>query len=119
MKSVQYFASFAIVALALSVGAFAKDSHSGTFTLSDTVQVGSTQLAPGNYKAEWSGPANDVKVDIVQNGKTVATTQGKIQDLQKASPYDAVLTKTLPDNTKALDEIEFGNHTEALILGGE
>jgi hypothetical protein len=119
MKLVQYSASFAIVALVLSVNAFAKDSHSGKFTLSDTVQVGSTQLAPGEYKAEWNGPANDVKVDIIQNGKTVATAQGRLEDLQKPAPSDAVLTKTLQDNTKELDEIEFGNHSEALVFAGE
>lgn len=119
MKFVQYLASFAVVALLFSVSAFAKDSHSGKFTLSDTVQVGSTQLAPGDYKAEWNGPANDVKVDIIQNGKTVATTQGKLQDLQKPSPYNAVLTKIVDNNTKKLDEIEFGNHTEALLFVGE
>ncbi len=76
MKFVQYFASFAIVAVALSEGAFAKDNHSGNFTLADTAQVGSTQLAPGNYKAEWSGPADNVKIEIMHNGKTVATTEG-------------------------------------------
>jgi hypothetical protein len=119
MKFAQYLASLAIIALVFSVSAFAKDSHSGKFTLSDPVQVGSTQLPPGDYKAEWSGPANDVKINILQNGKTVATTQGKIQDLQKPSPYDAVLTKTLDNNTIQLDEIEFGNRTEALVLSGE
>jgi hypothetical protein len=119
MKFVQYFASFAMMALVLSVSAFAKDSHSGKFTVSDPVQVGSTQLAPGNYKAVWNGPANDVKINIMQNGMTVATTEGKIQTLQQASPYDAVMTKTLDNNTKKLDEIEFGNRTEALVLGGE
>jgi hypothetical protein len=119
MKLVQYFASFALMALVLSVSAFAGDSHSGKFTLSDTVQVGSAQLAPGDYKAEWSGPADNVKIDLKRDGKVVATTQGKIQDLQKASPYDAVLTKTLQDNTKELDEIDFGNRTEALVFAGE
>lgn len=119
MKSVHYFVSFVILALGLSVSAFAKDSHSGKFTLSAPVQVGSTQLAPGDYKAEWNGPADEVKIDIVQNGKTVATTQGKIQDLQKPAPYDAVLTKKLDNNTTALDEIEFGNRSQALILAGE
>jgi hypothetical protein len=119
MKFVRYLASFAVVALVFSLSAFAKDNHSGKFTLSDTVQVGSTQLAPGDYKAEWNGPADNVKIDIIQNGKTVATTQGKLENLQKPSPYNAVLTKTLDNNTKALDEIEFGNHTEALVLSGE
>ena len=119
MKFVQRFTSFAIVALGLSLSACAKDGHSGKFTLSETVQVGSSQLAPGDYKAEWNGPANDVKIDFIQNGKTVATTQGKIQNLQKPSPYDAVLTKTLQNNTQELSEIDFGNHTEALVIGGE
>ncbi|MGA8271506.1 MAG: hypothetical protein WB919_08085 [Candidatus Sulfotelmatobacter sp.] len=119
MKFVQYLASFATMALVLSVGAFAKDSHSGNFVLSDAVQVGSTQLAPGNYKVEWNGPPNDVKVDFMKNGKTVATTQGKIHDLQKPSPYTAVTTKPAENNRKQLDEIDFGNRTEALVLGGE
>ncbi|MGA7473630.1 MAG: hypothetical protein WBV97_05320 [Candidatus Sulfotelmatobacter sp.] len=66
---------------------------------------------------EWS--SNDVKVDIVQNGKTVATTEGKIKDLQQPAPYDAVMIKTLQNNTKALDEIDFNHRSEALVLEGE
>jgi hypothetical protein len=119
MKFVQYFTFFTVIALVLSVGALAKDSHSGNFTLADTVQVGSTQLAPGNYKAEWDGPADNVKINIVRHGKTVATTEGKIKDLQQPAPYDAVALKTLGNNTKALDEIEFNNRNEALVLAGE
>ena len=119
MKIAKYFASFAILTLALSLGAFAKDNHSGSFTLFETVRVGSTDLEPGHYKAEWSGTANDVKVDILRDGKTVATTQGAIKNLPQPSPYNAVSTKTLQDNTKALDEIDFNNRSEALVLGGE
>jgi hypothetical protein len=119
MNVVKYSASFAIVALALSVNALAKDNNSGKFTISDPVQVGSTQLAPGDYKAEWSGPANDVKIDITQHGKTVATTKGRIESSPKPFRSNAVLTKTLQDNTQQLDEIEFANRSEALVLGGE
>jgi hypothetical protein len=118
MKFIQYLASFAVVALVLSLNAFAKDSNSGKFTLSDTVEVGSARLAPGSYKAEWNGPANDLKIEIMKNGKTVATAQGKVQDLQKPAPYTAVLTRTRND-TKQLHEIEFDKHTEAIVLGGE
>src|ERR1700721_233159 len=106
MKFVERLTSFAIVALVLSLSAFAKDGHSGKFTLSETVQVGSTQLAPGDYKAEWNGPANDVKIDFIKNGKTVATTQGKIQNLQTPSRYDAVLPKTFQKNTKKPTETD-------------
>lgn len=119
MKFAQSLATFAIVATALSLTAYAKDNHSGKFTLAETAQVGSTELAPGDYKAEWSGPADAVKVDIKKNGKTVATVEGKIKDLAQPSPYDAVTTKTLANDAKALDEIDFNNRKEALVLGGE
>jgi hypothetical protein len=119
MKFAKYFASFAIVTLILSTGAFAKDNHSGNFTLSETVHVGSTELAPGHYKAEWTGEANDVKVNILRDGKTVATTQGTIKDLPQPAPYDAVTTKTLQDNKTALDEIDFNRRSQALVLAGE
>ena len=119
MKYVQYLGLLGIVAFALSFPAFAKDAHSGSFTLDDFAQVGSTQLAPGHYKAEWSGPADALKIDIVYKGKTVATAEGKIKDLPRPSPYDAVLVKPVANNGKALNEIDFNNRSEALILGGE
>ena len=119
MKVAQYFASFALMAVALSVSAFAKDAHAGNFTLSDTVQVGSTQLAPGSYKAEWNGPANDVKINITKDGKAIATTEGKIKDLRHPAPYDAVVLKTIGNDTQAIDEIDFDNRTEALVLGSK
>jgi hypothetical protein len=119
MKYAQYLGLSGIMAFALSISAFAKDTHSGSFTLDDSAQVGATQLAPGKYKAEWSGPANALKIDILHNGKTVATTEGRIKDLQRPSPYDAVLVKPAANNAKALNEIDFNNRSEALILGGE
>jgi hypothetical protein len=119
MKSAKFLALVSVAALALSLGAFAKDSNSGNFTVSDNVQVGSTQLTPGDYKAEWTGPSNDVKVVITQHGKTVATTEGKLTSLQQPARYSAVLTKQADNNTLKLDEIEFNNRSEALQLGGE
>jgi hypothetical protein len=118
MKSAKYIASIAIATLALSLGAFAKDNHSGNFTVSDNVQVGSTQLAPGDYKAEWTGPDNNLQVVITRHGKTVATAEGKIVNLQQPAQYSAVLTKQTGTTVK-LDEIEFNNRSEALQLGGE
>jgi hypothetical protein len=118
MKTAKYLASISIAALALSVGAFAKDNNAGSFTVTDKVQVGSTQLAPGDYKAEWTGPANDVKVVIMKHGKEVATTDGQIKSLHQPAPYSAVITKQA-GTTLTLHEIEFNNRSEALQLGGE
>jgi hypothetical protein len=49
----------------------------------------------------------------------VATTQGTIKNLGQPSPYDAVTTKTLQDNSKAVDEIDFNRKSDALIFAGE
>ena len=54
MKSMKYFALLAVVAT-LTLGAFAKGPNEGKFTLSDNVQLGSTQLKAGDYKATWEG----------------------------------------------------------------
>jgi hypothetical protein len=120
MKAIQYLASITILAFVFSMSAFArstpKDNNSGTFNVHDTVQVGSTQLAPGRYKVEWNGPANAIHVNILQDGKTVATTTGHIKDLAQRAPYDAVTLKTTKNNTKVLSGIEFDNRTEMLQL---
>jgi hypothetical protein len=118
-KPMQFIGYLAITAFALSLTALANDTHSGNFTLDDTVQVGSTQLSPGDYKAEWSGPANDLKIDILQHGKTVATTEGTIKDLPKPAPYNAVMVKPTADHEKTVREIDFNHRSEALVLGGE
>jgi hypothetical protein len=121
MKYMKYISLLATVAFALSLTAFAKDNQSGNFTLDSPAQVGSAQLPAGNYKAEWSGPANALKIDIMQHGKTVATTEGQIKDLQRPSPYNAVMVKPSTNNPqeKAVWEIDFNHRTEALQFSGE
>lgn len=119
MKFSQYLALSAVMALVFSAAAFAKDNKSGKFTLNDKVQIGSTTLQPGDYKAEWSGSAENVKVDILQRGKTVATTEANIKNLPQPAPYSAVVTEVEPNNTKKVKEIDFDNRGEALVFSGE
>jgi uncharacterized protein with FMN-binding domain len=119
MKSARILASFAAVALAVSMlvlspSAFAKNANSGTFTLSDTARIGSTRLAPGTYKAEWTGTANNVKVNILEHGKTLATVDAELQDLTAPAQYDAVTLKDVGNNMKAVDTIQFNKHSESL-----
>src|SRR5260370_17340277 len=104
MKFAQFVAALAILASVLSVNSLAKDNHSGNFTLTDPVRVGSTELAPGRYKAEWSGPADALKIEILQNGKTVATVPGQIKNLPRPAPSASVPTKT-QNASKTLNEI--------------
>ena len=116
MRSLKYLALTAAAALILSVGAFAKDSNSGNFDLTQTARIGSTMLQPGHYKAEWTGPSNALQVSITEHGKTVATTQGRLKELPSKSPYTAVAIRTNKD--QRLDEIDFSGSMDALVLAG-
>jgi len=120
MKTLSCLISLATLAVALSTVAFAAGKNEGNFTVSETVRIGSTDLKAGQYKAQWTGESGSgVKIEILQHGKVVATAEGTLKNLQQRAPYDAVVTKPLNDNTKAIDEIDFINRTEALVLGGE
>jgi hypothetical protein len=118
MQSLKFLASTLAVALVLCAAAFSKDANSGNFDLGQTAQVGSTVLQPGHYKAEWTGTGSTLKVSILKNGKTIATTEGSIKELPAKSPYDAVTLKTVDNNTQQVDEIDFNNRSEALVLSG-
>src|SRR5260370_8589675 len=112
MKALARLTSLATLSVALTSVTLAATKNQGNFTLPDTVRIGSTELRAGDYKAEWQEEAGGaVKVDILQHGKTVATVEGKLKDLQQPAPYDAVLTKTVDDNAKTIHQINFNKHT--------
>jgi len=101
----------------LTTATFAANKNEGNFTLTDTLRVGSTELRPGDYKAEWKEEAGGaVKVDILEHGQTVATAEGKLKDLQERAPYSAVVTKPLGNNARTIEEIDFSNQKQALVL---
>ena len=119
MQSIRFIAVLTLAAFALSLPSLAKDANSGNFDLTQTVQVGSTVLQPGHYKAEWTGPNTALQISILRNGKTVATADAKMVNLNHPSPYSAVTLKPTANNGKTLDEIQFNNRSETLVFGGE
>ena len=118
MQSIRFIAVSSLVAFALALPGFAKDANSGNFDLTQKVQVGSTVLQPGHYRAEWTGPSTALQISILRNGKTVATAQGTLKQLPAKAPYDSVTVHNQDDHTTRVDEIDFNHRTEALVLAG-
>jgi hypothetical protein len=112
------FLVLAIAAATLfSLSAFARSKDEGHMTLADPAQIGSTHLKPGDYKVEWNGTGDHVKVNIMEHGKTVATAPAKLVTRPKRSPYNAVVLKAMKNSkTQGIDEIDFNNRAEALVL---
>ena len=117
MKCARFLAVIATVVLFLPAVMAAKDNDEGSVQLTTPVQLGNTQLQPGEYKVEWTPSDSGIKVKFLQQDKTLATVHGEVVELKHPSPYDAVVlqpARSGQENT--IDEIEFDNRSEALRI---
>ena len=117
MSNVKYWAVLLSLLLLfpLSVWAKGKDQHSVTF--SDPVQIGTTQLNPGNYKVEWMEDGPAVHVKFMQHGKTLATVPATLKTNDSQVTEDDIVTHTTKANAHQLEELDFSHHKEALLFG--
>ena len=118
MKCAKYLAAITVFSIAMSVSLLADTAakESGKITIPDTVQVGSTRLAPGDYKVEWTGTGDNVQISILSGKKVKATAEGKIVQLPEPANSNAIVTRSAGNNMRALDQIQFNNRKEALQL---
>lgn len=116
MAKIKNTALLAVVALMLSVCAFARDKNQHSVEIPDSVQVGGTPLQPGTYKVEWQGAGPQIQVNFVRDGKTVATAPGTLKTNDPQVVQDDVVTETTSANTKTLKEIDFAHNKESLVF---
>jgi hypothetical protein len=117
MKSVRWIAMLAVVASGLTLSAFAKDKNEAKFTLSDTAVLGSTQLKPGHYKAQWDGTGPEVQVKILKGKEVVANAPAKLVDKKNNSGVNAVTFGT-GNGARSLDQVDFNGGKQSLIFSG-
>jgi hypothetical protein len=115
MKS-KYWTIFLTFVLLAGLGAFAESKTEHSVTLTNAVQVGSTQLQPGQYKVAWQGTGPAVQVEFQQHGKTVAASDARLVEQNRKSPYDAVVTDKGGSQSPNLKEIDFHNEQESLVF---
>ena len=114
-KYFQYLAVLSTLALLFPLGALARN-NAHSIQISDAVQIGSTQLKPGNYKVEWEGAGPAVEVSFQKNGKTVATVPATLKTNDDQVTQDAIMTEATSADTTELKEIDFGRQKEALVF---
>lgn len=110
MKVAKYGALLALVAISLSAVLFAKDKNEGSFTVTHSIQLGSTQLKAGAYRATWDGTGPDVEVKVLKGKSVVATAPAKLVD--ESDRKDSI---TL-DGSKSVQEIHFGGLQKSLVF---
>ncbi|MGE5324685.1 MAG: hypothetical protein ACM3SW_17600 [Actinomycetota bacterium] len=107
-----------LLALAFGVSAFAASAGKGNFQISEQVQVSGTTLPAGDYTAKWEGAGPAVHVNIMRNGKTVATVPGKLIQSDQKAPYDASEIQIGASGSRELTAIHFSGKRYSLELGG-
>ena len=105
--------------LGLGGSAYAARGNARSVEILDSVQIGTTELKPGNYKVEWQGTGPEVQVSFQQNGKTVLTAPGTLKTNDDQVTQDAIETEATATGTSTLKEIDFGHQKEALVFGQE
>jgi hypothetical protein len=71
--------TFGMVALALlSVIGWASDKMKANVQINQSVRVGSTQLAPGEYKMTWAESGSTAEVTFSQGKKVIITVPAQI-----------------------------------------
>ena len=101
MRSKSFFLGLALL---LATSAFA--ANKGSLQLQEPVNVNGTRLAAGDYKVEWSGSGPNVRLDLVQDGATVATVPAKVVTENSAHDQDGYVLQTA-NGGKTIAEIFF------------
>jgi hypothetical protein len=110
----------AVLSLTCLVGfggsAYAIRDNAHSVEIFDVVQIGTTEVKPGNYKVEWQGTGSAVEVTFRRNGKTVVTVPGTFKTNDDQVTQDAIVTERTSAGVSTLKEIDFGHQKEALVF---
>jgi hypothetical protein len=93
--------------LLLAVSAVAGNTIKKSFHVNESVTVAGTQLTPGDYKLEWSGPGPDVKLSILKGKETVATVPAHIESESASNTQAGYALTTGKDGARSIAEIFF------------
>ena len=97
MKAGQFILG-TVALLLLSVSGWASDTMKAKIQIYQAVHIGSTQLAPGEYKMTWTTVGPGAEVTFWQGKKEIVTVPAEIT--QGRSGYDApVLVTDSASNT--------------------
>ena len=113
MRHLRYFALLSSLAMLSSLGVFARSKNQQSVDIPNTVQVGGTQLKPGNYKMEWQGTGPDIQVTFLLDGKTVVTVPATLKTNDDQVTQDDIVTGSEDNN---LHEIDFRRSKEAVVF---
>jgi hypothetical protein len=107
MKCAKCMALISTFTLLFPLSMWGRNKNQHSVDIPDSVQIGSTQLKPGNKR--WRGKG-------VQDGKLWATASEMLKTNDSQVIPDDVVMQTTGTNKKALKKIDFSHRQEAFVF---
>ena len=85
----------AIALVLLSVSGWASDKMKANIHIDKPVNVGSTQLAPGEYELTWTGSGTSAEATFSQGKKVIATVPAQVTQERSGYPGPALHTDSV------------------------
>lgn len=107
MKVSRFSALLLGSSLLFSVGLLAATTNKKSLHLNEKVTIEGRQLAPGDYKVEWSGTGPDVTVNFLKGKETVASVPAHVVPENAPNSQDGYLLKPAADGSQSLAQVFF------------
>ena len=101
-----------VLALTLSVSAFAKP-RSESVVLYQDASINGTTLPAGEYVVKYDVDGNNAQVKFMKGSKEVASASGQVKTLTKKPDSNQVVVDT-DGNSRTISEIDFGGKDTAI-----
>jgi hypothetical protein len=108
----------ALLAATIAVAATAWAANKGSLDLLHPTNVAGTKLPSGNYTVQWQGSGDQVEVKIYQGKKEVASTSGRVVQLDAPAAYSSAIVSTSESGDSTLSQIRFAGKKTALEING-
>ena len=117
MKATKFFTLLVGSSLLFSASVFAGNGNKKSLHFSESVTIEGKQLAPGDYKFEWSGTGPDVKVDILKGKETVASVSAHVVSVANKNIQDGYSATAEKDGSHSLNTLFFAGDKYDLQVG--
>jgi len=99
---------------AVSIPASAKNSR--TIDFHHDIVLNGTPLQAGQYSIQWETHSPEATVQFLQHHKVVLSTQGKVEQRDRAYDQDAVVYGTAADGSMTVNEIRFARSNQVIVF---
>ena len=109
------FTAFAL--LLFSVSGWARYKMSANIQIYETVHIGSTQLAPGEYRMTWTQSGSNAQVSFSQGKKVILTVAAQATEERSGYGSPALHTNSVSNTLIGVDlpKVSFSFGTENAV----